>query len=88
MPLLEAGIGSLLTWTSVRSLRRREVVLLGLSAPMRERPSSTRKLARSADAWHFARELPRPEPRAMSRRAVQAADAACERALNGLANGP
>jgi hypothetical protein len=88
MSLLEAGIGSLLTRTSVRSLRRREVVLLSQSAPERGSPSSVRKPARSAEALHFARELLEPELRTTSRRVASAADTACERALNGLANGP
>jgi hypothetical protein len=40
------------------------------------------------DAWRFAREALEPKPRAMMWRAAQAADAACEGAVNNLANGP
>jgi hypothetical protein len=55
MPLLEAGIGSLVTRNSVRNFRRRTVVPLGLSAPVRQDPSSVSRPTRSAGALHFAR---------------------------------
>jgi hypothetical protein len=88
MPLLEAGIGFLLTRNSVRSFRRRTLVPLGLSARVREDPSSVRRPARSAGALCFARSRlsPSREPRSGARR--RQPEAACERAVNSLANGP
>jgi hypothetical protein len=88
MPEFKVGIASLVTRTSVCSSRRRAVVSLGLSAPTRGNSSSEKHPARSVDAWRFAREAPEPEPRATMWRAAQAADAACEGAVNNLANGP
>ena len=59
--LLEEGSFSLLTLTSVRSLKQGGVVLLGLSAPARGSPSSERESLRARRfAWHVARERPDP----------------------------
>jgi hypothetical protein len=87
MSQLEAGIGSLLTWDSVRSLGGRGEVRLAGARPREETRAVLGSPRARPSERHFAREMHGPEQRTTSWRAARAAEAICERALKGMAEG-
>jgi len=62
MSLLEAGIGSLLTRTSLRSLEQRGEARSAWARPSEETRAVRGPSRARPRAWHCARELRRPEP--------------------------